>query len=146
MTYCYPGIGGKPIIIVGVECLLTGLAWHSQMLIDTGADSSCFPAALAERFNHNNSHPKVTLLKNVIRGIGGTSDAYLHGVRIGLIHPSKSNKKAIVLAWQSRLEKIQFVDKFECDHGLIGMDIIREWTDLSFEPLKNGGISIRITV
>ena len=36
-----------------------------------------------------------------------------------------------------QVAKAPFVDKLDCAHGLIGMDIIREWRDLSFEPAKS---------
>lgn len=146
MTYCYPGIGGKPIIAVCVECLLSHEAWHAPMLLDTGADSTCFPAAFAAGFGHDNNHPKVQILKDAVHGIGGCSDAYIHSVRIGLIHPTKSSKKGTVLAWSSAIEKVQFVQKLNCSHGLIGMDIMREWKEIRFEPYKKTGLLIKITV
>ena len=145
MTYCYPGIGGKPVIVVCVECLLSHQAWHAQMLLDTGADSSCFPAAFAKGFGHNNEHPDVVIEKNAVCGIGGSSDAYIHSVRIGLIHPSKSSKKETVLAWKSPIEKVQFIAKMDCPHGLLGMDIMRHWEQVMFQPIKKG-ILIKITV
>lgn len=116
------------------------------MLLDTGADSTCFPASSAKIFGHNNSHPEVKVLKDEVRGIGGSSDAYIHSVRIGLIHPSKSNKKETVLAWKSDVDEVQFVEKMECDHGLIGMDIIKQWKEISFQPVKKTGVLIRITI
>lgn len=146
MTICYPGIGGKPLIIVCVECVLSGDAWHAPMLLDTGADSSCFPASFAGRFGHNNRHPDVEILKDEVKGIGGFSDAYLHSVRIGLIHPSKSTRKATVLAWRSSAEKVQFVEKLDCAHGLLGMDVMREWKEVRFEPHGKSGLWIKITV
>lgn len=145
MTICYPGIGGKPLIVVCVECMLTGNAWHVQMLLDTGADSSCFPAHLASGFGHDNSHPKVQVIKDAVHGIGGSSDAYIHSVRIGLIHPSKSSTQKTVLAWRSPIEKMQFVEKMDCKHGLIGMDIMREWKEVKIEPTKKT-LLIKITV
>jgi hypothetical protein len=119
------------------------------MLLDTGADSSCFPANMAIGFGHDNHHPNVERLKDAVCGIGGASDAFIHGVCIGLIHPTKSTRHKTVLAWQSPIEKMQFVEKMDCKHGLIGMDIIRQWKELKFEPVKgnwNNGVLIRITV
>ena len=115
------------------------------MLLDTGADSSCFPASFAAGFNHDNSHPDVEMLKDEVHGIGGSSHAYVHSLRIGLIHPSKSSPQKTVLAWRSKIRKIQFVEKMNCLHGLIGMDIISEWKELCLEPVKKG-VLIRITV
>ena len=116
------------------------------MLLDTGADSSCFPAAFANGFGHNNLHPEVEVQKDAVQGIGGCSDAYIHSVRIGLIHPSKSTRKETVLAWSSTIEKFQFVEKLDCRHGLLGMDVMRQWKEVGFEPIKNSGLLIRITV
>ena len=149
MTYCYPGIGGKPIILVCVECLLTKSAWHFPMLVDTGADSTCFPGSLAKAFGHDNAHPDVAVLKDEVWGIGGSSDVYLHSLRIGLIHPSKSSRQKTVLAWKSGLDKVHFIEKMDCPHGLIGMDIISQWKELSLQPQgKPGaaGVLIKITV
>jgi hypothetical protein len=142
----YPGIGGDPIILTYVECLLTGERFPAKMLLDTGASESCFPAAFASKFKHSNQHRDVKVLKDAVRGIGGFSDAYLHSVRVSLIHPSKSSKKKIVLAWEAGHTEVQFVEKFEdCDHGLIGMDIMKQWEEVRFEPHKSG-VMIRITI
>lgn len=145
MTCSYPGLGGKPVIIVCVECLLTRRAFFVNMLVDTGSDDTCFPGSFAALFGHSNSHPKVQVCKNAVRGIGGFSDTYIHSLRISLLHPVKSTQKKPVIAWSSRLAKVPFVDKLECPHGLIGMDIIREWKDLRFEPNKHG-VMIRVSV
>lgn len=115
------------------------------MLLDTGADETCFPASFASLFGHSNSHPKVQVCKNAVQGIGGFSDTYIHSVRISLLHPIKSTEKKPVIAWSSQLAKAPFVDKLNCPHGLLGMDIIREWKAISFEPNRHG-IVIRITI
>ncbi|MDE3099121.1 MAG: hypothetical protein KGJ88_06575 [Verrucomicrobiota bacterium] len=145
MTIVYPGIGGKPLIVACAKCVLSDLAWHVPMLLDTGADSSCFPAHMAGSFDHDNLHPDVVRLKNEVHGIGGTSDAFIHSVCVGLIHPSKSTRQKTVLAWQSPIEKTQFVEKMDCKHGLIGMDIMRQWKQVKFERYKKSGILISIT-
>jgi hypothetical protein len=145
VTCCYPGIGGKPMILVCVQCLLSGNAWHTPMLLDTGADSSCFPAAFAKGFGHDNEHPDVEIQTDAVQGIGGCSDAYIHSVRIGLIHPSKSSREKTVLAWSSKIDKVQFVQKMECKHGLLGMDVMNQWKEIRFQPIKSG-LLIRITI
>ena len=43
------------------------------------------------------------------------------------------------------MDKVQFVDKVDGSHGLIGMDIIRNGKSVVFEPHKKG-IWIRITL
>ena len=115
------------------------------MLLDTGADSTCFPAHFAKGFGHNNLHPDVEVQKDAVKGIGGTSDAYIHSVNIALLHPSKSTPKQAVIAWSSTIEKVQFVEKLDCTHGLLGMDIMREWKEVRFEPIKKSGLLIKIT-
>lgn len=145
VTYLYPGLGGNPIIIVGVECLLTGKGFYANMILDTGSDETCFPASFAPLFGHNNKHPDVKVCKNAVQGIGGFSDTYIHSVRISLLHPVKSTQKKPVIAWSSKLNKAPFVDKLDCPHGLIGMDIMRDWKAVSFEPIKNG-VLIRIVI
>ena len=132
--------------MASIQCLLTGDSYAAAMMIDTGADETCFPASLAAFFNHSNEHPDVHVKKDAVQGIGGFSDAYLHSVRISLIDPVKSSKKKHVIAWSSDLDKVPFVAKFDCTHGLIGMDIIRNWSDLTFVPQKKGGVLIRITI
>ena len=145
MTFSYPGIGGKPIIATCVECLLTGKGFWVNMILDTGADDTCFPSSFASLFGHCNDHPEVKVCKNSVQGIGGFSDAYIHSVRISLLHPTKSSAKKPLIAWTSKLNNAQFVDKLNCSYGLIGMDIIREWQEITFKPVKSG-ILIRITI
>ncbi len=114
------------------------------MMLDTGADATCFPAHLAEDFGHNNFHEDVEVQRDAVRGIGGASDAYLHNLRIGFLHPSKSSNVAPVLAWESKPMKIQFVEKMDCSHGLIGMDIIGRWEKFTIRKNKFG-LAIEIT-
>lgn len=145
VTLLYPGLGGNPVIIVCVECLLTGKGFYANMILDTGSDETCFPASFASLFGHCNTHPDVKVCKDAAQGIGGFSDTYIHSVRISLLHPDKSTPKKPVIAWSSKLDKAPFVDKLECSNGLIGMDIIHDWKFLSFEPIRKG-VLIRITV
>lgn len=138
------------MLVVCVKCLLTGKAWEGMpMLIDTGSDSTCFPASFAELFGHKNDHPEVVVLKDEVHGIGGCSDAYLHSVQVSLIHPTKSSHGKTVLAWSSSLKSVKFIKKMECKHGLIGMDIIQQWKELKLEPFNRrsgSGVWIRIAV
>jgi hypothetical protein len=75
----------------------------------------------------------VQVCKDAVQGVGGFSDSYIHSVRISLLHPTKSTQKKPVIAWSSKLTKVPFVDKLEYPHGLLGMDIIRDWRGLNFE-------------
>lgn len=138
MTLFYPGLGGKPIIAVAIKCGLTGRGYYSPMVLDTGADETCFPAAFAKSFGHRNDHSDVEVQKDAVQGIGGMSDSFIHSVQIGLLHPSKSTTKTPVIALMSPLKKAPFVEKLDCPHGLIGMDIIGCWKSLYFEPTKKG--------
>jgi hypothetical protein len=138
VTYCYPGIDGKPIIIVGVQCLLSHRGFFTSMLIDTGADETCFPASFAELFGHKNDHPHVEVIPASVQGIGGFSDSYLHSVQVSLLDPVKSTTRKPVIAWSSKIKKSPFVDKLECPHGLLGMDIMKEWREICFQPHKKG--------
>jgi len=71
------------------------------MLLDTGADETCFPAAYAAYFGHSNQAPAVQ--KKQIQGVGGKSIAYIHSVRLVLVDPVKSSKSAFVPAWSSAI-------------------------------------------
>ena len=44
MRLCYPSVGSKPILLVLVEDVATGFRSVFPMLVDTGADETCFPA------------------------------------------------------------------------------------------------------
>jgi hypothetical protein len=141
----YPGIGGQPIIVVAVKCGLTNRGYFVNMLLDTGAEQTCFPAAFAKAFGHDNTHPDVVVHKNAVQGIGGFSDSFIHSLQISLLDPVKSRERKPVIAWSSPLTQAPFVEKLDCLHGLIGMDVMRGWKGVGFEPNKHG-VKIRITI
>ena len=143
MTLVYPAIGGRPIILAVVQNLIARDYFLMQMLLDTGADQTCFPSKLASIFGHDNSHPGI--VKDVLHGIGGVSTSYLHSVQLSLIDPKKSTQKKPVLAWTATEKTAVFVENLDCGFGLIGMDLIRQWKHLSFEPNKHG-MMIRIVI
>ena len=132
MRLCYPSVGSKPILLVLVEDVATGVRSVFPMLVDTGADESCFPASYAAFFGHNNVAPKV-VTKNV-HGVGGQSQAYLHSVRLVLIDPKKSTPHNFVPAWTSSLDKASFVSQLNMSMGLLGRDVIGEWKQFSLTP------------
>ena len=70
----YPSIDETPSIFVNVINARTGRKELLQMLIDTGASRTCFPAKLATFLGHDNSVPGVELTS--VNGIGGESPAY----------------------------------------------------------------------
>jgi len=113
------------------------------MLIDTGCDTNCFPGKFAAEFGHDNQHPQVQ--KNCVKGVGGDSVCYMHSVSISLIDPDKSNPEKHVMAWSSKIKKIAFIEKLDCDMGLLGMDIINNWKSMTLRRAKKGPI-IRIEI
>lgn len=132
MLLKYPSVGEKPLLFVHVEDVATGNRTLFPMLLDTGADETCFPADYASYFGHNNLAPAVS--KKVIHGVGGKSTAYIHSVRMVLIDPVKSSKSAFVPAWSSALNKATFVTSLNMSMGLLGRDVMAEWKELSFVP------------
>ncbi|MEI6148857.1 MAG: hypothetical protein WCS01_07140 [bacterium] len=135
MVLKYPSIGDKPLLFVHVEDMATGNRTLFPMLLDTGADETCFPASYAAYFGHNNLAPEVS--KKSIHGVGGESQAYIHSVRLVLIDPEKSTKKAFVPVWSSTLCKATFVSSLDMTMGLLGRDVMVEWQDLSFAPVPH---------
>ena len=139
MLLKYPSVGEKPLMFVHVEAVATGNRTLFPMLLDTGADETCFPAAYAVYFGHKNLAPTVS--KKFIHGVGGKSTAYIHSVRLVLIDPVKSSKNAFMSAWSSALTKATFVTSLDMSMGLLGRDVMAEWKDLSFEPTPHRSAS-----
>lgn len=133
MRLRYPSVGSKPILLVLVEDVDTGRRSIFPMLLDTGADETCFPANYAAFFGHNNLARGVT--KKQIHGVGGRSQAFIHSVRLVLIHPRKSTGEHFVPAWSSALNKAAFVSQLNMTMGLLGRDVIQEWKEVAFRPL-----------
>lgn len=113
------------------------------MLLDTGADETCFPARFAAFFGHDNNHPQV--VKRKCLGVGGASTTYLHSVQISLLDPAKSTRSNHVIAWTARDKQTTFIEKFDCGFGLLGMNIMKKWKSVTFESGANGPI-IRIVL
>jgi hypothetical protein len=130
MLLKYPSVGEKPILFVHVEDVATGNRTLFPMLLDTGADETCFPAAYAVFFGHNNLAHAVS--KKNIHGVGGSSMAYIHSVRLVLVDPVKSSKTAFVSAWSSALNKATFVSSLNMSMGLLGRDVMTEWKEIAF--------------
>ena len=147
MLLTYPSVGEKPLLFVLVEDVATGNRTMFPMLLDTGADETCFPATYAGYFGHNNQAHLVS--KKSIYGVGGQSIAYIHSVRLVLIDPVKSTSAAFVPAWSSALNKATFVSSLNMSMGLLGRDVMAEWKDVAFAPTPSRkaskwDISIRI--
>ena len=65
----YPSVGEKPLLFVHVEDIATGNRTLFPMLLDTGADETCFPVAYAAYFGHSNQAPAVQ--RKHIQGVVG---------------------------------------------------------------------------
>ncbi len=113
------------------------------MLLDTGADETCFPGKYATFFGHNNRARRVQ--KKRCTGVGGVSVAYIHSVQLSLIDPSRSTKSKQVIAWTAKTKSASFIQKLDSGFGLLGMDIIKLWKSVCFESSpKDLDIRIRI--
>lgn len=130
MRLKYPSIGTKPILFAQVEDVATGDRTLFPMLLDTGADETCFPANYAGFFGHSNS--ALAVKKKTIHGVGGDSIAYIHSIRLVLVDPCKSTSRAFVPAWSSSLDKATFVSSLNMSMGLLGRDVMGEWKSVSF--------------
>ena len=125
--------------------MLTDKCYGVNMVLDTGSEDTCFPAVLAQKFGHNNLHPDVEVQENAVQGVGGMSDAFIHSVQVNLLDPRKTHENKPVIAWTSPFTKASFIEKLDCAHGLIGMDIMQHWRSICFEPIRKG-VLIRITI
>ena len=141
MTLVYPGLLGRPILVVSVEDLLSGNRFLFPMLLDTGADETCFPAKYAAFFGHNNLAPGVR--KKNCRGVGGVSVTYIHSVQLSLLDPAKSTRSHPIIAWTAKAKAASFVQKLNIGCGLLGMDLIKRWKSVCIEN-GAGGMRIRI--
>lgn len=145
MRLRYPSVGSKPILLLLVEDIATGSRSLFPMLLDTGADETCFPANYAAFFGHSNLAGGVS--SKQIHGVGGQSQAYMHSVRIALVHPRKSAPGHFVSAWSSSLAKAAFVSKLNLSMGLLGRDVMSEWRSVTLEPsVKTRASKWQITI
>ena len=133
----------KPIIVACVRDVVTKKITLVQMVVDTGADHSCFPARLAKTLGYDNLRHGVKT--HHVKGIGGHSKSFLHKLQICLIRPDKSKDNKPVLAWQSKPKMAPFVKKLSLSYGIIGMDLIDQWRSVSFERMgKRKFITMRL--
>lgn len=137
MELIYPYPGKRPVIIAAIEDVRTGNHHFFQMLLDTGAEWTCFPARYAASFGHDNHHKDVKT--HNMHGLGGSCKCYIHRVRLGLIDPVKSTAANLAIAWKSKLDHASFADKLDCGFGLLGMDIMSEWSSMTFSGKSSGG-------
>jgi hypothetical protein len=107
------------------------------MILDTGADYTSFPGALASFLGHDNQHPQVVREKT--SGIGGQAVACLHSLRLFLVDPKtpiKTTKHIAVpvCVWKSSIKRFRFIEGFDCPFGLLGRDLMQEWKCVSLSP------------
>lgn len=134
----------RPYLLVAVET--HGHSFFYPMILDTGADSTCFPADLAAVIGHDNDGEGVSTLEST--GIGGVSACYLHTVSLSLLDPSmplsKSPRKKRV--WTSPIEQYLFVEKLTSSFGLLGRDVMRHWKSVAIAPARGAAWTITIRV
>jgi len=138
MELVYPHCDNHPTVVVSVEDCLTGNTFLFQMLLDTGADRTCFPAKFAPFFGHNNGHQDVKC--HDMYGLGGVSKCYLHKLKVGLIDPVNSTPQNRIVIWKSKVDQIAFAEKFDAGYGLLGRDLMREWKSVKFSKNGIGGV------
>lgn len=92
---------------------------------------------------HNNRDPRAK--RKRCRGVGGSSLAYIHSVRLSLLDPEKSTRSKHVIAWTAKTKSASFLEKLNLGCGLLGMDIIKQWKSVCFENAAKG-LQIRIRI
>lgn len=77
-----------------------------------------------------------------MKGIGFDWTGHFHGFRFGLVdHLLKPP------VWESTVSEIPFVENLDANYGLLGMDVIRQWKELSIMPSPSGdGGRIQISI
>jgi hypothetical protein len=108
------------------------------MVVDTGADHTCFPAAYARFLGHDNGNGNVKKSRNF--GIGGACISYKHTLSIALLNPYEYfiPGKSPSIIWESPLTEYSFLEGFNDSYGLLGRDLIRLWDKISFSPRGKG--------
>lgn len=129
----FPGLGETPILFVQIVHPETRQARIFQMLVDTGATVTCLPARFTAFFGHNNLNPKVKQVET--RGLGGTSKAYVHTLRMALIDPEATEQEKLRTLWTSSVMEVLFVEKLATQFGLLGRDVLAQWQQTSFRPM-----------
>ena len=130
----YPSLGDSPIIFVQFIHPQTRQNRIFQMVVDTGASSTCLPAHLAMFIGHDNRNPRVE--KTVVQGVGGTSMAFVHTMRLALIDPDTVEQDKLRIFWTSPVQQVLFVEKMATQTGLLGRDLLARWKQVGFCPTR----------
>jgi len=135
----YPGLGDSPTLFVNVINARSGRPQVFQMLVDTGASRTCFPANRAEFLGHDNSGEKVQSTE--VRGVGGRSKALIHTLCIELIDPEGKIWRKLIPPWRSKVMPVLFVEKMETQTGILGRDVLSLWRHIGFRPTSKAAPS-----
>jgi hypothetical protein len=138
MILVYPSITPeRPVIHVAVRSGGHVCLW--PMVVDTGADSTCFPAAYAGVIGHDNRNNAVHT--DSFEGIGGKVTGNRHKLQVGLVNPlTKRAGGKVDHIWESPSMEFIFLDKMKPDHGLLGRDLMRKWKEVSLAFRKGNWV------
>ena len=128
----YPSLGETPILFVQIIHPETGQTRIFQMLVDTGATTTCLPSHFAAFLGHDNRNPLVK--KAEPNGLGGPSKAFVHTLRMALIDPETTDQNKLRTYWTSPVMPVLFAEKMETKFGLLGRDILAQWKQICFRP------------
>lgn len=132
----YPCLADGPTLFVNVINPLTNRLQIFQMLVDTGASRTCFPAKRASFLGHDNDHSRVE--STTIKGVGGESRAFVHSLRIELVDPDAKFWRTLICPWKSSVIPVLFVDKMDTETGILGRDVLAHWKSTRFRPPLSG--------
>lgn len=74
-------------------------------------------------------------------GVGGDCSGLVFPFRFGLLHSRKFTDPPL---WEASDCEVVFLNNLDRRFGLIGMDVIRQWRAMTFEPRATGGGVIEI--
>ena len=134
MRLAYPPLLRTPRITVGIHS--NGQDVFYPMLVDTGADYTCFPASYAATIGHNNLDARVETTASA--GVGGLTRAFHHTLSVSLLDPAPTGEEGLAergappSVWTSRQHSFRFLESFDTNFGLLGRDLMAEWKLVTF--------------
>ena len=139
MTLSYP-YHGTPTIMACVEGpRMAGSPIIVSMLLDTGSCYTCLPCSFLDSLGHSlPSSPGIATC-----AVGSDVERHRYDARFGLLDPQAASSSII---WRSALPKLKFINQ-EMPCGLIGMDVIGQWSEFTVIPNRKDGLgTIRIVI